>query len=89
MPVAKEQLFRPNGRPTRALANALSYYRCETVEDLQAKVAAKKLYLSELLKIKGCGDHASPSPLAQFLFGVPSKKEKIMEKVMNDLGAGI
>lgn len=88
MSVSKKQLFTRHGSPRKGVANVLSRFRDELLIDgkelsphtqisrLAVWVHQKRIIPNDLFRLRGNGNADNPGLLAQYLFNLPSGKQK-------------
>jgi hypothetical protein len=81
--------FNKLNQPNSTLERVFMAFNCHSLNQLQEKCNAGEITLWELCRIRGCGSVKVPGKLAQYLFGVKSREEKLKESVLENLGAGI
>jgi len=76
MPVSKSDLYRASGNPIRGLDYTLSEFGCETLDQLEARVALGEVTFEMFFnaRIKGNGSRWNPGRLARYLFKIEKKK---------------
>ena len=89
MPVDRKHLYTKSGQPGRGLTNCLNAYECSTLDELHAKVKQGKLWPRSIYRLKGNGNEHNPGLLAQFLFNIPSRQERLTQTAIDNMGAGI
>jgi|KBSSwiStaDraftv2_1062776.scaffolds.fasta_scaffold00022_191 hypothetical protein len=89
MPVDRKQLYDKFGQPRRALSNCLVVCECSSLDELQDKVKQGKLWPSSIYRVKGNGNEHNPGLLAQYLFNLPSRQERLTQTAIDNMGAGI
>lgn len=90
--VQRSELFTKSGHPVQGLRNALDVYECATLEQLESKISDPNEYIgpNSFMRVRGCGSPENPGKVALFLFPhLLSREERIREKTLLDLGAGI
>lgn len=79
---ARDKLFTKFGGPRIGVKHALGFYKLtfsSGIETLKYEAKAGNILPNDIYRLKGNGNKDNPGLLAQYLFDIPARKQKLKE----------